>query len=398
MTMNDTFDPIAPLPAPPDPWADYDMPSHRAGPPYHMTDMIAAEPHLARRLLGRLSAPTSAAAALAEAVRDASREGASIVFVGCGTSEHAAMGAAQFVGDALHQAAPANPATVSATEAFEASLRPLTSGLVVGISHEGGTAATRSALERARAGGARTAVITAGAASPAAALADIVVATGEMDQSYCHTIGYVSPLLAAAALASHLTGTSLDADAVAELMAAGNQEERAEAIAGSLGRADHILVTASGADRPAARELAIKIEEASWLPTTMRDLETLLHGHMPSTDAKTGLVLILTDRDQRSARLARARDALASASVIGLQTAAILAADAASAIPDDLTPAGRIVVPEAARLGAAAAALLGSAIPLQLITERIARVRGTNPDPIRRDDPIYRKAASVSGT
>jgi glucosamine--fructose-6-phosphate aminotransferase (isomerizing) len=130
----------------------------------------------------------------------------------------------------------------------------------------------------------------------------------------------------------------------------------------------------------------------------MRDLETLLHGHMPSTDAKTGLVLILTDRDQRSARLARARDALASASVIGLQTAAILAADAASAIPDELTPAGRIVVPEAAGLNAPTAALLGSAIPLQLVTERIGRVRGTNPDPIRRDDPIYRKAASVSGT
>jgi hypothetical protein len=56
------------------------------------------------------------------------------------------------------------------------------------------------------------------------------------------------------------------------------------------------------------------------------------------------------------------------------------------------------VVPEATRLPSAIAALLGSATPLQLITERIARVRGTNPDPIRRDDPVYREAASVSGT
>jgi len=40
------------------------------------------------------------------------------------------------------------------------------------------------------------------------------------------------------------------------------------------------------------------------------------------------------------------------------------------------------------------AALLSSATPLQLITERLARVRGTNPDPIRRDDPVYAGAAA----
>jgi glucosamine--fructose-6-phosphate aminotransferase (isomerizing) len=396
--MTDTFDPTAPLPAPPDPWADYDMPSHRDAPPYHMTDMIAAEPHLARRLLARLASSTSAAAALAEAVRETVARGAPVVFVGCGTSEHAAMAAADILGEALRDDGTATPGSVLAIEAFEASLRPLGTGLVVGISHEGGTAATRAALERARAAGTRTAVITAGAGSPAAALADIVVATGEMDQSYCHTVGYVSPLLAATVTATHLTNSTLDAEMVADLMTGGTQDTEAETIAASVGTADHVLVTASGADRAAARELAIKIEEASWLPTTMRDLETLLHGHLPSTDASTGLVLILTDRDHRAERLARARDALASARVIGLPAAAIVAADAARSIPEDMTPAGRIVVPEEPALPSAIAALLASAIPLQLITERIARVRGTNPDPIRRDDPTYREAASVSGT
>jgi glutamine---fructose-6-phosphate transaminase (isomerizing) len=396
--MTETFDPTAPLPPPPDPWVDADIPSHRSGPPYHMTDMIAAEPHLARRLLGRLRAPTSATTALADAVRDAAAEGAPIVFTGCGTSEHAAMGAVEIVGEALRRDGAANPGGILSIEAFEASLRPIASGLVVGISHEGGTAATRAVLERAGADGARTAVVTAGSASPAAGVADIVITTDEIDQSYCHTIGYISPLLAAASVASNLTGVSLDTEGIASLMAAGSQEAAAESIAGSLGTAAQVLVTASGVDRPAAREMAIKIEEASWLPATMRDLETLLHGHLPATDASTGLVLILTDRDQRAERLARARDALASAGVIGLRTAAILAADAAAAIPDELTPAGRIVVPESSGLPSAVAALLGSAIPLQLITERIARVRGTNPDSIRRDDAVYREAASVSGT
>jgi glucosamine--fructose-6-phosphate aminotransferase (isomerizing) len=395
--MTDTFDPTAPLPAPPDPWADCEIPSHRAGPPYHMTDMIAAEPHLARRLLGRLASSSTAAAALAKAVRETADRGEPVVFVGCGTSEHAALGAVEIVGQALAAASPEG-GSVIALESFEAALRPLPRGLVVGISHEGGTAATRAALERARADGARTAVITAGRASPAAQLADIVVATDEMDQSYCHTIGYVSPILVATAIAAHLTGEAIDADEIGTLIAAGIQEALAEVIASAVGTADRVVVAASGADRPAARELAIKIEEASWLPTTMRDLETLLHGHLPATDASTGLVLILTDRDHRSERLARARDALASAGVIGLRSAAILSADAADQIPESLTPAGRIVVPEATGLPSAVAALLSSATALQLVTERIARVRGTNPDPIRRDNPTYREAASVSGT
>ncbi len=43
------------------------------------------------------------------------------------------------------------------------------------------------------------------------------------------------------------------------------------------------------------------------------------------------------------------------------------------------------------------AALLGTATPLQLLTERLARARGTNPDLIRRDDPVYAGAAEAAG-
>ncbi len=84
---------------------------------------------------------------------------------------------------------------------------------------------------------------------------------------------------------------------------------------------------ASGADRPAGRELVLKVEEASWLPSAFRDLETFLHGHLPAIGRDTGLILVLADRDGREARLARARDALAAARVLGVRAAAILAAD-----------------------------------------------------------------------
>jgi hypothetical protein len=81
---------------------------------------------------------------------------------------------------------------------------------------------------------------------------------------------------------------------------------------------------------------------------------------------------------------------------IGLDAAAILTADAAAELPTDLTPAGRVVVPEAPSLPAPAAALLGTLTALQLVTERIARVRGVDPDPIHRDVDRYRVAAEAA--
>ena len=61
-----------------------------------------------------------------------------------------------------------------------------------------------------------------------------------------------------------------------------------------------------------------------------------------------------------------------------------------------LTPAGRLLVSEAPTLPAPVAALLGTATPLQLLTERLARARGTNPDLIRRDDPVYLAASAAA--
>jgi len=185
---------------------------------------------------------------------------------------------------------------------------------------------------------------------------------------------------------------------VRDLLSAGSQDEAgAERIAAAVADARTLLTVGSGADRPAARELALKIEEAAWLPSTMRELETFLHGHLPATDASTGLVLILTDRDEREPRLGRALNALTAARVVGLRAAAILARDLDAVVPEELTPAGRMLVDEAPDLPSPVAALLGSATPLQLLTERIARARRTNPDLIRRDDPTYLAAADAAG-
>ena len=389
------FQPDEPLAGPPDPWQGADQPVDRGRPPWFMTEMIAAEPAFAARCLSRLAADGSAARLAAE-LRSAAAAGAPVVVVGCGTSEHGAIGAAAILDEAWRAAGLAGQGPVSA-QAFEASLEPR-GGLLIAISHDGGTWATTRALEAARTAGARTAIITASGRAPGAQGIDVVLETIERDQSYCHTIGYTSPLLAATAVGAALTGRPVDPAIVRALMAAGIDAAAttaAEAIAAGLATTRPILAVGSGADRGAARELVLKLEEGTWIPAAMRDLETFGHGHLPSTDGSTGIVLILAERRARTERVARARQALAAAGAIGIRVAGIFSAEVAEALDPGLTPLGRVVVPEAPALPAPVAALLATATPLQLIVERVARVVGTNPDPIRRTDPRYAQAAAA---
>ena len=419
--MSQRFDPATPIPGAPDPWSWAPLPVDRGGPPYFMTEMIAAEPAFAERCLTRMAIDGSADR-LASELRAAVVGGAPVVIVGCGTSEHGALGATEILRAAWRQAGLPGAGPVSA-QAFEAALDPQAGGLCIAISHDGATWATSRALEAARAAGARTALITASGRAPAAAGVDVVIETVERDTSYCHTVGYLSPLLAAAAVGARLTGQALDGTTVRGVLRAGIAAAMGEApmlagatvpatggatamdrsvagqvpaadIAGNLAESRTILVIASGSDRPAGRELVLKIEEGSWIPAAMRDLETFLHGHLPSTGASTGLIVILTERAARADRVARTRQALEAAAVIGLRTAAILAEGVSAELARELTPAGRIVVPDAASLPGAVAALLSSATPLQLIAEQLAVTRGTNPDLIRRSDQRYGDAAA----
>jgi glutamine---fructose-6-phosphate transaminase (isomerizing) len=399
------FDPTAPLPDMPEPWESTSQPSPRSEPPYHMTDMIEAEPAIAARILERHEAVASGAAELARIIRRTVRAGERVVITGCGTSEHAALGVADILRDAVRTADVRPPGHAArhepvAAQAFELALDPPAAGLVIGVSHEGGTAATNAALDAARAAGARTAIITVTGRSPGAAPADIVVETGELDQSWCHTVGYLSPLVAATAVAFHLTNRPVDGalrDAVQAVVAAGvDRASIAEGVAGRLADRSSIVVIATGADRTAGREITLKIEEGTWIPAAYRDLETFLHGHLAATGDSQGLILILADRDRRDERLHRATGALRAARRIGMETAAIIAADAAVDLPTELTPAGRIVIPEAASLPSPVAALLGTATPLQMLTERLARARGVNPDSIHRDVDVYREAADAA--
>jgi fructoselysine-6-P-deglycase FrlB-like protein len=367
------------------------MPAWRDGPPWVMTEMIAAEPALAGRLVDRLQADP-ALVRVAAAIRETADRGQPITTTGCGTSLHAAMAVAAFLTDGLAPVAPR--ARVEAVQAFELSGAPARGGLTLAVSHEGGTQATNEALAHVGGATGSTALITVGDRSPGAALAREVLATGEQDQSWCHTVGYLSPLVAGACLRAALREATLDPESVADQVAAGTDASAAEAAAAALAGTDRLLVVGSGPDWAAARELALKVEEGVHLPATAHELETIRHGHWAAVTDRTGLVLVLADGGERGAVLTeRATAVLRAAVTLGMPTVTIAATDRADAAGP--TPLLRIALDR--RLDRLTAAILGVVTPLQLLTERLARARGTNPDPIGRDDPKQAAAAADIG-
>ncbi|HUF06157.1 MAG TPA: SIS domain-containing protein [Candidatus Binatia bacterium] len=351
-----------------------------------MSEMIAAEPALAERLIRRL-AKDDAANALASAIGDAVAAGRPIVTTGCGTSEHAAMAIAILLNEALDLPAGRE---IRAVQALETRHRPLADGLLVAVSHEGGTHATNEAIRSAHEAGARTALVTVGGGSPGAALAEIVVRTEEQDRSWCHTVGYLSPLVVGIAVAARLQKKRLDAAAIRALLDVSEDAHGAADMAAALAGTDRLVVVGSGADHVTARELALKVAEGARLATVAHELETILHGHLAAANRWTGLVLVLTEAtpgvEERALRV------LAAARTLGMSAAAIVAEPVHPEIPPSETPAGRIVLPRTGRVPTLAGSLLASALALQLLTERLARARNVNPDTLGREDPAQAAA------
>jgi len=260
-------------------------------------------------------------------------------------------------------------------------------GLCLGVSHDGGTRATRLALDAARAAGARTALVTARPGGEVARAADHVLVTPLRDASWCHTVAYTSALLAGAAIA----GDGTDPGALAGLLAAApDARPLAEALAGSA----TLAAAGAGVDAVTARELALKVAEGARIPAQGFELETLLHGHLAGLDARSGLVLVALAEGRDPERVARrAGRAARAAAAIGMPVGALLSPAHDRRVDAALTPAGRVVAPAD---GSALAALLAGALALQRLTLELAHVRGTNPDLIRREEPAYRAAAAAA--
>ena len=321
-------------------------------------------------------------------VAEALAGGRGVVVTGCGTSEHAARAIAALIADALGAGGAVG---LAPRQAFDASLDPLGGGVCIAVSHSGGSTATVAALEAARLAGARTCLITAASVSEAREAADLVFTTPLEDASWRDTVGYLSPVLAGAAIAAALVAAEPDADAISAHIAAcdaallGSLAERAAPLADS----ERLLVVGSGLDEITAAEQALKIEEGAWIPAASLHLETLLHGHLPAAGAQTGLIAFLGDPRRREARGERTAQALRAAAALGVTSLLV----SIGTPPEAADESGAEIVLPSFGPQPALGALVAGAIALQRITLALSERRGTNPDLLRRDDVRYRSAA-----
>jgi fructoselysine-6-P-deglycase FrlB-like protein len=260
--------------------------------------------------------------------------GARALFVGCGTSFHAAR--------ACGPAAQALDAVLGIASAAD---------VLVAISHEGETRLTQEAVE-AFAG--ETWLITGKEDSPIARLVDhVVVATPEVEQSYCHTASYTCAIAA---------GRALQGEDVSGLPAAVAAELEADALGASAH--DRFVVAAAGLDYATALEAVLKLREGAHVAAEAHHAEQLLHGHLAAIDDSVRCFLLAGGG--RAAE--RARDAGAALSELGCEWT--------------LLPAVHPVV---------------DVVRFQRLAVDLAEARAVDPDMIRWDEPPWDRARKAHG-
>jgi len=253
-----------------------------------------------------------------------------VLHTGCGTSFHAAQTGGW------------------AEQALELVLRPQEADVLVVVSHEGDTPLS---LEAARAFSGPVWLITAKPESPLGELADeVVVATPEVERSWCHTISYTCAVTALAAL--HGEDVAWLPDAVSGAL------EKREPVSAH----ERWVVAGAGRDWPTAQEAVLKLREGAHVAAEAHHTEQLLHGHLAAIDESVGAFVL--EGEGRAAE--RAAGAVAALRELGCEAT--------------LVPSVHPVV---------------DIVRFQLLTLDLAESRGVDPDPIRTDDERWKRARAA---
>jgi glucosamine--fructose-6-phosphate aminotransferase (isomerizing) len=233
-------------------------------------------------------------------------------------------------------------------QALEVVLEPPDADLLVLVSHEGATPLT---LEAARAFGGSKWLVTGKPDGPIAELCDeVIVATPELERSWCHTAGYTSTVAALAALRGE--DVTWLPDAVAEALA------RPEPVS------DHERWLVAGVDRDGATvlEAVLKLREGAFVAAEAHHTEQLLHGHLAAIDESVRCFVL----EGKGRAAERAAEAVAALEALGCAVT--------------LMPTRHPVV---------------DIVPFHLLVLDLADARGGNPDLIRRDDERWARARAA---
>jgi glutamine---fructose-6-phosphate transaminase (isomerizing) len=270
------------------------------------------------------------------------RAASRVVVTGCGTSFHGAY----YVQGVDHRIDGGGYLETRAEHALECVLRPPRADLLVLVSHEGETTLT---LEAARAFDGPKWLVTGKAEGPIADLCEeVIVATPEVETSYCHTASYTCAVAALAALVGE--DISWLPDAVAEELKAEREP---------VSEHERWLVAGAGRDWATAQEAVLKLREGAHVAAEAHHTEQALHGHLAAVDEKVRCFVL--EGEGRAAE--RAHGLVAALGEIGCDTT--------------LVPTRHPVI---------------DIVRFQLLTVDLAEARGVDPDLIRRDDPRWKQA------
>jgi len=234
------------------------------------------------------------------AARVAERRPRHVVFVGRGTSDHAALYGAYLT--EIRLGIPVGLASPSTVTLYGA--RPdLSDALVVGVSQSGGSPDLTEVLKVARETGALTLAITNNPGSVLATTAELSldVAAGH-ERAVAATKTYTAELLALLLLVEGIRGgdgtpPAEERAALAELPALAEQalaDRSADDLAQRYRFASRMVTTGRGYAYPTARETALKLMETSYLPALAFSGADLLHGPLAMVSGDTPVIAVAT--------------------------------------------------------------------------------------------------------
>lgn len=300
--------------------------------------------------------------------------GRPLLFAGIGTSLHACQVAAYWTAEL--SGGRVRPAALEAHElALHGQIRP--GDQVVVVSHRGTKRFPNELLARASAAGATTVTITGwGNPSP---VGDFVLRTCPDERAGTHSVSYLTALSVLGKLVARLVGAEADSFAkelaeVPKAIAATLAEPAPAEAAERLARREPILVTGFGIDEITAQEAALKLKEGSYLFAEGMSQEFALHGTPAVFDPRMGAILITPGRDD-GGRLPEVRGMLLE---LGLEV--ITCGSGAANLP--FAEVDYLLRP------------LVAIVPLQRLVGELARLRGSNPDLIRADQPPWSTAVA----
>lgn len=260
--------------------------------------------------------------------------GARALFTGCGTSFHAALACGE------------------AAQALELALgNAPEADVLVAVSHEGETALT---LEAVRLFHGETWLITGAGDSSIGREADhVVVATPEIEQSYCHTVSYTCAVA---------VGRALQGEDVNWLAEAVERELREEPL--DVSSHERFVIVGAGRDTPTMLEAALKLREGAHVPTETHETEQLLHGYLAAIDPSVRVFVL--EGEGRAAE--RALDAMRALGEIGCAAELLMTSHPVVDI-----------------------------VRFQRLTCDLADARGVDPDMIRWDEAPWDRARKAHG-